>query len=84
MLDESLVEGIVNNLFNAIKEDNTEKSEVSISIRRKFDEKAVNILQIKRVRVDQLEKIKKILPGLIFLLVKDAKPHTIFTRYSFH
>lgn len=47
-------------------------------------DRAITILQIKRISVDQVENLRKILPGLIFLLVKDAKPNTIFTRLGFH
>ena len=83
-LDEHAVDSIVNSLFNSIKESNKEKNEVTISIKRKISDRAITILQIKRISMDQVENLRKLLPSLIFLLVKDAKPNTIFTRYSFH
>lgn len=84
MLDEHAVEVIVNSLFNSIKESNREKNEQHISIKRKIGDRAVVVLQIKRISADRIENLRKILPALIFLLVKDAKPNTIFTRFGFH
>lgn len=83
-LDEHAVDSIVNSLFSSIRESNKEKNEIHITIKRKIGERAITILQIKRISVDQVDSLKKILPSLVYLLVKDAKPNTIFTRYSFH
>lgn len=83
-LDLHAVESIINKLFDDIRDANKEKQDFHVTIKRRFDEKAITILQIKRVANDQTSELKKILPVVVYSLVKDAKPSTIFTRYGFH
>ncbi len=83
-LDLHAVESIVDRLFTDIHDANKEKLNFSITIKRRFEEKAVTILQMRRISYTQTSELKKIIAPVVYSLVKDAKPSSIFTRYSFH
>lgn len=83
-LDLHAVETIVSKLFDDIRDSNKEKLEYNITIKRRFEEKAITILQIRRINHEHTSELKKILAPVLYSLVKDAKPSSIFTRYSLH
>jgi hypothetical protein len=82
-LDQHAVETIVNNLLNSIKGEKKDRL-FTLGIRRKYGNRTVTILCLKMVNINQIEKLRKQLPNLIYMLVEDAKPNSIFTKYTFH
>lgn len=83
-IDQHGVVMIIDNLFARIKEENRTKSKFFIAIKKRIDGKIVTVLQLKQISADQQATINKMLPELVYQLVKDSKPTSIFTRYGFH
>ena len=82
-LDLPSVTSIIESLINSIKEENKDaNNEVSITIKRKIDGKIFTIFALKKVSFDQVASLKKLLPEVVYLLVKDANPTSIYYRYS--
>lgn len=83
-LDLHAVESIVNKLFDDIRDTNKEKLDYSITFKRKFEDKAITILTIRRINPEHTSELKKLLAPVVYSIVKDAKPSSIFTRYALH
>lgn len=83
-VDQHGVATIIENLFTKIKDENRNKSDFFIAIKKRIDGKTCLVLQLKKISAEMHEVIKKLLPDWTFILVKDSRPTLIFTRYGFH
>ncbi len=72
-LDLHAVETIVNKLFDDIRDSNKEKLADNITIKRRFEEKAITILQIRRRNHEHTSELKKLLAPVLYSIIKDAE-----------
>ena len=73
---------ILENIFSEIKDERKGKKFTHLTLTARKDGKLVNILQIKYLDNYQLEELKSLLPGVVYILVKNLKPNHIFFKHS--
>ena len=81
-LDLPAVQQILENIFQSIREERKGKKFTHLTLTARKDGKLVNILQLKYLDTYQLEEMKSLLPGVIYILVKNLKPNHIFFKHS--
>ena len=80
-LDLPAVQQILESIFSSIKEERKGKKFTHITLSVRKDGKLINILQLKYLDNYQLEELKSLLPGVVYTLVKNLKPNTIFIKF---
>ena len=80
-LDLPAVQQILESIFQSIKEERKGKKYTHITLTAKKEGKLINILQLKYLDQYQLEELKSLLPGVVYILVKNLKPNRIFFKY---
>ena len=80
-LDLPAVQQILENIFQSIKEERKGKKFTHLTLTIKKEGKLITILQLKHLDSYQLEEMKTLLPSVVYILVKNLKPNTIFIKY---
>ena len=80
-LDLPAVQSILENIFQSIKEERKGKKFTHLNLSVRKEGKLVTILQLKHLDNYQLEELKSQLPIVVYILVKNLKPNTIFIKY---